>query len=138
VREGGDLRARSPPGTHTCARALDRAHTCLTARRAPCPPRTVPSSVTLLGGEAAEGALANATGAATALLLLGVHVRDAMSSLLLLDLQEPLDVALRRVTAASCAERAGDGGSAAGECARWHVLRDGEVDAVLERALAAG
>ena len=60
-----------------------------------------------------------------------------MSSLLLLDLQEPLDVALRRVTAASCAERE-VGGAAAGECARWHVLRDGEVDAVLERALAAG
>ena len=60
-----------------------------------------------------------------------------MSSLLLLDLQEPLDVALRRVTAASCAERAvGAGGT--GECLRWNVLRDGEVDAVLEKALAAG
>ena len=137
MREGA-ISARARPLAPTRACALVRARTCLTARRAPFPPRAVPSSVTLLGGEAAEGALANATGAATALLLLGVHVRDAMSSLLLLDLQEPLDVALRRVTAASCAERAGGGGSAAGECARWHVLRDGEVDAVLERALAAG
>ena len=45
-----------------------------------------PSSVTLLGGNATDSAL----------MLLGVHVRDAMSSLLLVDLQEPLDVALAR------------------------------------------
>ena len=85
-----------------------------------------PSSVTLLGNTS------------SALLLLGVHVRDAMSSLLLLDLQEPLDKALRRVDAESCAELAQGGGGGGGACIRWRVLGDGAVDTTLQHALQAG
>ena len=86
-----------------------------------------PSSVTILG----ESALAASN------FLVGVHVRDAMASLLFVDMFEPLGVAVGKIHEAKCLAKV-DGVSGGGNltCSRWEVLGDGRVDATLAKGLA--
>jgi hypothetical protein len=87
-----------------------------------------PSSVTLLGNDLAS----------TKSLLLGVHVRDAMSSLLLLELNEPLLNTVQRVRDGACLE--GSSGQVGGflSCKKWKVYQDGQIDGILKEILKIG
>ena len=90
-----------------------------------------PSSVTLLGGDLAS----------TKSLLLGVHVRDAMSSLLLLELNEPLLNTIKRVRDGACLEGASGNSELVGgvlPCKKWKVYKDGQIDGILKEILKIG
>ena len=90
-----------------------------------------PSSVTLLGGDLAS----------TKSLLLGVHVRDAMSSLLLLELNEPLLNTIKRVRDGACLEGASGNSELVGgvlPCKKWKVYKDGQFDGILKEILKIG
>jgi hypothetical protein len=89
-----------------------------------------PSSVTLLGGDLAS----------TKSLLLGVHVRDAMSSLLLLELNEPLLDTVKRVRDGACIEGGNTGEvlntqSTFMSCKKWKVYTNGQIDNLLKELL---
>jgi hypothetical protein len=90
-----------------------------------------PSSFAFLGGDERRH------------LVIGVHVRDAMSALLVADLGEPLRALLAQAQESLCEDggSAGAGGGAkgaavaAGACRKWKVLKDGEVDATLTKGI---
>lgn len=76
-----------------------------------------PSSITLLGNELDK-------------VLVGVHVRDAMSSLLVMDLKTTLSSLLAQ-NAGLCKQK----DAASKNCTQWNVLGDGQVDATLSKGL---
>ena len=64
-------------------------------------------------------------------MLIGVHIRDSMSSLLHADMQEPLNILLKSMDSL-CEKRNPDNND---ECLQWKVLRDGQVDPLLHTLL---
>jgi hypothetical protein len=69
-------------------------------------------------------------------LLVGVHVRDAMASLLFVDLFEPLGSEVGKIHETKCLDKGGgQGGAGNFTCRRWEVLGDGKVDTTLAKGL---
>ncbi len=78
-----------------------------------------PSTFTLLG-ESARAAQH---------LLLGVHIRDSMASLLHVDLHGAMEDILKEL-AGACLKKGTDG-----KCTQWQVFKDGQLDAALKKGI---